>query len=94
MSFLKKLFGFGGGAPAEPEPPETEEHNGFTIAATPFDANGRWQLCGVISREVDGAMKEHRFIRADSFASKEDAVEMTFLKGRQMIDQMGDRVFR
>jgi hypothetical protein len=93
MSFLKKLFGLGESAPREAPPPPTQEHQGFTIAATPFESEGRWQLAGAISREVDGVMKEHKFIRADSFMSKEEAVEMSFFKGRQMIDQLGDRIW-
>ncbi len=93
MSFLKKLFGLGDSAPREAPPPPIQEHQGFTIAATPFESEGRWQLSGVITREVDGAMKEHRFIRADAFLSRDEAVEMTFFKGRQMIDQMGDRIW-
>lgn len=90
MSFLKKLFG--GGAKAEPPAPASE-HNGYTIRATPFQEGGQWQLCGVIEKEIGGEMKSHRFIRADRFPGRDDAVEMTFMKARQIIDQSGDRVF-
>lgn len=99
MSFFKKLFGLGsrdggrdsGGAPVAGT---AQTHEGFTITATPFEANGRWQLCGVIAKEIDGETKEQRFIRADSFATREDAAEMTFFKARQMIDQMGEDVLK
>ena len=37
--------------------------------------------------------KEHRFIRADSHPGYDDAVTFTLSKARQMIDQMGDRLF-
>jgi hypothetical protein len=50
-------------------------------------------MCGVIEKEIGGEMKSHRFIRADRFAGKDDAVEMTFLKARQIIDQNGERLF-
>ena len=92
MSFLRKLFGGGAKAPADASGP-SEEHAGFTITATPYEANGRWQLCGIISREMDGAAKDHRFVRADTFGSRTEAEEMTLLKGRQIIDQMGGRIF-
>ena len=95
MSFLKKLFGLGGGA-SEPEQAvssRVEDHKGFSIRATPFKEVGQWQLCGLISKEVNGETKEHRFIRADRFASQEDAENMTFMKARQIIDQQGDRIF-
>ncbi len=91
MSFFKKLFG--GGAPKADEPAPTSEHEGFTIHATPYQAEGQWQMCGVIEKEVDGELKSHRFIRADRFGSKDDAVEMTFMKARQIIDQSGTRMF-
>ncbi|MEJ1160433.1 HlyU family transcriptional regulator [Prosthecomicrobium sp. N25] len=96
MSFFKKLFGLGGGAEggqAPAKPAGRQEHNGFTIEATPFVEGGQHQVCGVISKEVDGVRREHRFIRADRFASKDDAVDMTFRKARQVIDERGDRVF-
>ncbi len=85
MSFLKKLFG--GGAPKAEAPPPSTEHGGCTILATPYQEGGQWQLCGVIEKEIGGERKSHRFIRADRFAGRDDAVEMTFMKGRQIIDQ-------
>jgi hypothetical protein len=91
MSFFKKLFG--GGAPKAEEPPPGAEHNGFTILATPYQSEGQWQMCGVIEKEVGGEVKSHRFVRADRFAAKDDAVEMTFMKARQIIDQQGERIF-
>ena len=75
-------------------PAPTETHEGFTIAATPYENGGRWQLCGVISKEIDGALKEHSFIRADTFDTRKDAEQMTFAKARQMIAQLGDGVLR
>ncbi len=93
MSFLKKLFGLGGGAPATTATAPTQEHNGFTVRATPYQEQGQWQMCGVISKEIDGAIKEHRFVRADRFSSKEDAEEFTFTKARQIIDTQGDKIF-
>ena len=93
MSFLKRLFGLGdaGNGAAAPEP--SIEHNGFTIRATPFEENGQWLTCGVVSKEIDGAVKEHRFIRADRFPGRDGAVEHSFVKGRQIVDQQGERVF-
>lgn len=97
MSFFKKLFGLGGsggGKPADESSAPTQEHEGYTIRATPFEDGGRFQLCGVITKEIEGEIKEHRFIRADKLGSMEDAVSMTFFKGRQIIEQMGEDVFR
>jgi hypothetical protein len=97
MSFLKKLFGLGGGSDGDgkdaPASAPTQEHAGYTIKATPYQEAGQWQMCGVISKEIGGEVKEHRFVRADRFGSKEDATEFTFAKARQIIDMQGDRIF-
>ncbi|MBM3609574.1 MAG: hypothetical protein FJX29_14200 [Alphaproteobacteria bacterium] len=99
MSFLKKLFGLGSGASnaagsddgASASGP-AQEIEGFSVTATPYENNGRWQLCGVIAKEINGERKEHRFIRADTFATREEAEAMVFFKARQMIGQLGERV--
>lgn len=93
MSFWKKLFGGGDGQAASVPQSEPVEHKGFIIRATPFTEDGQYQTCGVITKEVDGETKEHRFIRADRFPSLEDATDTTLRKGRQIIDQMGDKIF-
>ena len=94
MSFLKKLFGGGSsGEAAAPKASRTLEYNGFVIAATPYKEGGQWQTCGTVSKAIDGALKEHRFIRADRFADEESAVDHTIMKGQQIVDQMGDRIF-
>ena len=92
MSFWKKLFG--GDAPAKEEPPlDPVEHKGFTIRPAPFIEDGQYLTCGIITKEIDGEVKEHRLIRADRFASKDDAVEVTLRKARQVIDEQGERIF-
>ena len=85
MSFLKRLFGGGGdaGEPASAAPARQVEHKGFTVSATPFKSEGQYQTCGVVSREIDGVVKEHRFIRADRFAGLDDAVDVSIRKGIQ-----------
>jgi hypothetical protein len=94
MSFLKRLFGGGSGeAPASAAPAKQVEHNGFTISATPFKEGGQYQTCGVISKEVGGEVKEHRFIRADRFAGLDDAAEISIKKGIQLVEEQGERLF-
>ena len=94
MSFLKKLFGGGAAKESEPAGPKRRlEYNGFMIVATPYKEGGQWQTCGTVSKTIDGAVKEHRFIRADRFADVEAAVDHAIMKGQQIIDQLGERVF-
>lgn len=95
MSFLKRLFG-GGGASPEPAAAAVAkeiEYKGFSIKAMPYKENGQFQTCGVVSKDVGGVVKEHKFIRADRFAGLDDAVEVSLTKGRQLVDEQGERIF-
>lgn len=96
MSFLKRIFGGGSKAshePAERTVGEAVEHEGFLIRATPFKEQGQFQTCGVITKEINGVMKEHRFIRADRFTSEDAAAEQAVRKACQLIDEQGERIF-
>lgn len=98
MSLFKKLFGGGGGeageASASAAAEQEIEHKGFRIRATPFKSEGQFQTAGTISKEIDGEMKEHKFIRADRFASLDDAASLSLRKGQQLVDEQGDRIFK
>ena len=97
MSFLKRWFGgkteSAAGAGPSGAPAKTVEHAGFTIHATPYKAEGQFQTAGTIEKEVAGMKREHRFVRADRHPSLEDAVEFSLIKGRQIVDQQGERMF-
>lgn len=94
MSFLRRLFGAGGGNDQASEPAgEAIEHKGFRIQAIPFKEGGQYQVCGLVSKEIEGVEKQHRFIRADRFPGLEDAAATTLRKGRQIVDEQGDRLF-
>ena len=43
--------------------------------------------------DVDGVRREHKFIRADSFATLEEAADFALSKGRQIVDEQGSRMF-
>lgn len=94
MSFWKNLFG-GGGAPKMPG--ETvggqDSYNGFTIKALLMQVGGEYQLAGLIEKELGGALQSYKFVRADRMSSRDDAVALALSKGRQIIDEQGDKVF-
>ena len=90
MSFWSGLFGR---PEAKTAAAQRVEYKGFIIHAEPFKNDGQYQTAGVIEREKDGVRKEHRFIRADAYASYDDAVTFTLNKARQIIDLQGDRIF-
>jgi hypothetical protein len=91
MSFLRGLFRRREATPQTL--PEPVEYKGYSINAVPFKSEGQYQAAGVITREVDGERKEHRFIRADAFAIYDDAVNFSLGKARQIVDLQGDRMF-
>jgi hypothetical protein len=95
MAFLKSLFGrkAEGGSPAASAAVKEVEHNGFLIRAMPYREGGQFQTAGVIEKEVDGVKKEHRFVRADRFGSVEEAADFALAKGRQIVDERGERMF-
>jgi hypothetical protein len=89
------LFGLGrkrGGETAETA--KRAEYKGFIIEARPYAEGGQYQTAGVISKDIDGIRKEHKFVRADRFAARDDAVDFCLAKGRQIIDEQGDSLFR
>ena len=88
MSILSRLFG-GGSAP----PPEPEEHDGFRIYPEPQSDAGGYRIAGRIEKDVGGETKVHRFVRADTLQSKEEAERFTILKAKQIIDEQGEGIF-
>jgi hypothetical protein len=88
MAFWSKWFSsHDSAAPAGAA--KTLEYKGYVIDAMPYKDGGQWQLAGRIAK--DG--KEHRFVRADKFSSKEEAADIAISKGQLIIDQSGDSIF-
>lgn len=96
MSFLKSLFGLGGGESSGGSPAATKEaeHKGFIIRAMPYKDGGQYQTAGTISKEIGGEMKEYKFVRADRFSTIEEAADLSLSKGRQIIDEQGEKMFK
>ena len=92
MSFFSALFGRGGST-ATAKAADPVEYKGYVIRAAPYKNNGHYQTAGTIEREIGGVRKEHRFIRADAYASYDDAVAFTVSKARQIIDLQGEKIF-
>lgn len=92
-SLLRRWFG---AAATEDRAPEAEavEYNGYTIQPTPRSQGGQYLTAGVIRKTFSEGEREQLFIRADTHASHEQACQHALLKGRQLIDEQGDRLFR
>ena len=84
MSLFSKLFGGG-----TPKPVSAEEYEGYKITPTPVKEPRGFRISATI--EKDG--QTHEMIRADTYASSDTAVEASIAKAKQVIDQMGDRLF-
>jgi hypothetical protein len=94
MSFFKKLFGGGKASDLAAEAAgATVEYKGFLITPKPYKAGSEYQTAGVISKDIDGLRKEHSYIRAERHPSYDTALDYSLMKGKQIVDQMGDRVF-
>lgn len=92
MSFLKKLFGIGQSGGSEATNAPSIEYEGFLVRSTPQSEGGQFRLCGIISKEIDGKLREHQLIRADILPNAEEAHQTCFRKARQVIDEQGERL--
>ena len=92
-SIATRLFG---GAPSEAReaPMDAVEYKGYRIRPAPYPATGGFQTAGIIEKDFPDGVKEHRFIRAETHASRDGAAEFAVAKGKQIIDQQGDGVFK
>jgi hypothetical protein len=88
-----RLVGGQGTDGAEGPPAPAVEYKGYRIRATPYRTNGLYQTAGIIEKDTPEGMKEHRFIRADTHHSREDAIAFAISKAKQIIDLQGDRIF-
>lgn len=93
MSFLKKLFGGGSKDDAGEKIMDSATYNDFVISAIEMKVGSEYQLCGKIEKEIGGETKVHSFIRADRISSRDQAIEAIVNKGRQIIDEQGERIF-
>jgi hypothetical protein len=93
--FFSKIFGaFTGGSRETPAKAEQMQMIGdYRVFATPMRDGAQYRLAGRIEVQKGEELLVRRFIRADLFASEDDAVEVTFRKAKQIIDQHGASLF-
>jgi hypothetical protein len=95
MSLLSRLFGGGGGGRDDAGADlGHEEYAGFVIHADPARDGPRWRIGARIEKEIDGTVKTHRMIRADTLESAEAAAAASIAKAKILIDQQGETIFR
>ena len=91
MSWLSRIFG--GGESAAPED-KSLEYKGFTIIPEPISEGAHHRIAARIEKDVDGEVKTHQLIRADTLNAHDAAVEASIAKAKQVIDEQADRLFR
>ncbi|MDP2545024.1 HlyU family transcriptional regulator [Photobacterium damselae subsp. piscicida] len=70
------------------------EYKGYLIFPEPRSENGQYRIAGRITKEVEGELKDHAFIRSDLLSSKQDAETFMINKAKMFIDQTGDAMFK
>ena len=90
---LKGLFGGGAAKEAGPAKGEPVAYKDYTITPTPLPQGGQFLTAGTIAKDYPDGRKEHRFIRADTHSSAEDASRLMVQKAQRLIDELGDRLF-
>ncbi len=98
MGILSRLFGGskssegtgGAGGPSRGEPVAYE---GLTIEPAPEPAGDQWRLAGYIIDQNDDDLMERKFLRADTFSTRDEAEQFSVRKGQQIIDEQGRRMF-
>ena len=97
LSAIRRLFGSRDGPSARTGEAEADavDYKGFRIIPQPLRQNGAFLTAGLIVRESPegGGRREHRFVRADTHPSADDAREFTILKAQRLIDEQGERLF-
>ena len=96
---MKKLFGGGDGGgedkagSADKPLGDPAEHKGCMIQPIAMHKGGQFLTAGIISKDFPDGPREHRFVRADTHSGADTAHDFAIIKGRQIIDEQGDRLF-
>lgn len=97
MSILSSILSmFTGGSSSEGAAKpmaEPQTYKDCVIHAEPMREGSQYRLAGRIVKTVDDRVLERKFIRADVFTSLDDALDCTFRKAQQIIDQNGPTLF-
>ena len=94
FSMLKAAWArLAGGGSESDAPAAAVEYKGYRIRPAPYRTNSLYQTAGIIEKDFAEGVKQHRFIRADTHQSKQDAIDFAIAKAKQIIDLQGDRMF-
>lgn len=89
MSLLSKLFG----GKSEKSTSKAETYKDFTIFVEPIKESSGYRVAARIEKEIGGEVKVHQMVRADVANALSEAQDVTLIKAKTFIDQMGDGIF-
>lgn len=69
------------------------EYKGFLIYQEAKPEGGQYRIAGRITKNIEGDVKEHHFIRSDVLSSQADANEFMLTKAKMFIDQTQGKIF-
>jgi len=93
MSLVRGLFGRKESGTESAPAAEAIEHEGYLIRPAPRRQGSGWLTAGSIAKQFPDGLKEHRFVRADTFGDRDSAVSFAVSKAKQIIAEQGDRMF-
>lgn len=93
-NFLRRLMAPKDKEAADQEPGPAVEYKGYAIRPAPRREGSRWLTAGLITKEFADGVKDHHFIRAETHGSKDAADAFAITKGKQIVDEFGDRMFK
>ena len=98
LKFLRSICKRGGGGLANKprgadKTCDPVEYQGYRIQPAPRQVKNGWTTEAVITRETDGQLQTHHFIRADTAPDRNSAAALSITKSKTTIDQIGDRIF-
>ena len=73
---------------------EPIEYKSFLIYPNSERDGNQFRIAGKITKEINGELKEHRFIRSDVISLKSDADELMLRKAKMLIDQIAESIFK
>ncbi len=91
--WLGRMLGGGSDTGEMASAEEAVAYREYLIVPQPIRQGGQFLTAGTIRKEFPEGRKEHRFVRADTHASAEDAKRFMVQKAQRLIDEVGDRLF-
>ncbi|MCH2550255.1 MAG: HlyU family transcriptional regulator [Alphaproteobacteria bacterium] len=91
--FLNRLFSSKSKPSFTPSGHSSISYKEYSVRADPELQGNQWITAGIISKELNGSIKEYRFVRGDFHASRESANEFSISKACQIIDLEGEKIF-